>query len=288
MSYLLSVLDNLSERQKSLIISNKNMFRAFCEDISYEQDIEIEDVITEVNDYLKDTLDNTVFTEPRSAKINTKELSYLEMNRQYNIWHKDMVVEPLIKALLFKKYISKGYTIEEVECFQFDDSELKEVRENIKNITDNYELRKPQVISWESGGDRKNRKKKADLYIEILNLLDDVKDGMSKTAILRVLKKDNGSWRKVSNEVIDYLLSKNIVIKINKKYYLSKNVSQRETPYHRKVYESLSDEPKSATKILKEIGYNNKKGRERLLKVLDVMKQYDYVEKVGTKWSVIQ
>jgi hypothetical protein len=288
MDYLVSVFDNLSERQKSLIVSNKNMFRAFCEDISYEHNLEIDIVITQVNEYLKNKLDNTIFTNPKTKKMNTKELSYLEMNRQYSIWHKQMVSEPLIKAILFKKYISKGYSVEEIQCFQFDEGEIKYAHQVLNSLTDNFELRKPQVISWESGGDRKDRKKKADLYIQILNLLEDNKMGMSKTGLLRALKKDNGSWRKVSNEVIDYLLSKAIVIKINKKYYLSKNISEKETPYHRKVYESISEKPKSITKMLKELGYNNKKGRERLLKVLDVMKQYDYVEKVGTKWSVIQ
>ena len=73
---------------------------------------------------------------------------------------------------------------------------------------------------------------------------------------------------------------------MNKKYYLSKYISEKETPYHRKVYESIYEEPKSITKILKELGYNNKRGRERLLKVLEIMEQYDYVERKGTKWGV--
>ena len=286
MDYLISVFDNLSERQKSLIISNKNMFRAFCEDIAYEHDLNIDEVVNEVSSHLKQKLENTTYLDIKPKKIDIKESSYLEMNRQYTLWHKNMVSEPLIKAILFKKYIAKGYTIEEIECFQFDDLEIQEAKLTLDKLTDNYDLRKPQVINWESGGDRKDRRKKADLYIQILNLLEQETDGISKTGILRLLKKDNGSWRKISNEVIDYLLAKGIVIKINKKYYLSKNISKKETPYHRKVYESLSEQSKSATKLLKELGYNNKKGRERLLKVLEVMKQYDYVEKVGTKWCV--
>ena len=288
MDYLVSVFDNLSERQKSLIVSNKDMFRAFCEDISYEHNLEIDEVINQVNDYLKHKLDNTIFTNAESKKINTKELSYLEMNRQYSIWHKQMVSEPLVKAILFKKYISKGYSLEEIQCFQFDEGDIKYAHEILNKLTDNFDLKKPQVISWESGGDRKDRKKKADLYIQILNLLEVNKVGMSKTDLLRTLKKDNGSWRQVSKEVIDYLLAKGLVMKINKKYYLSKNISEKETPYHRQVYVSISDEPKSVTKILKELGYNNKRGRDRLIKVLEVMQQYDYVEKVGTRWSVIE
>ena len=73
----------------------------------------------------------------------------------------------------------------------------------------------------------------------------------------------------------------------NKKYYLSKNVSNRETPYHRKVYECLYENPKSITKILKELGYNNQKGRERLTKVLGIMEHHEYVEKEGQRWKVV-
>jgi len=286
MESVILVYQSLSDRQKDLISSNTDMFNAFCEDLSYEHNIDLKSIESEVKKLIKNKLDNTIYNSINDKKMNPKELSYLEMNRQYSIWHEEMIMQPLVNALIFKKYIAKGYKIEEIECFQFDESEIRLAKESLKKISEIIDLKKPQVISWESGGNRKDRKKKANLYIEILNLLEENKEGMSKTGILRALKKDNGSWRKISNDVFDYLLGKNIVMKLNKKYYLSKYISEKETPYHRKVYESIYEEPKSITKILKELGYNNKRGRERLLKVLEIMEQYDYVERKGTKWGV--
>jgi hypothetical protein len=290
MDTITNVFEKLSERQRDLIINNKDMFDAFCEDFAQEHNISLNDIISEVNILvgdIKDRLDNTIYNSIPKKPINLKEVSYLEMNRQYTIWHEDMVLKPLINALIYKKYISKGYKIDEIECFQFDEGEIQKAKDSLTTLTEISDFKKPQVISWESGGNRKDRKKKADLYIEILNLLEEDKDGMTKTGILRKLKKDNGSWRPVSNEIFDYLLSKNIALKINKKYYLSKNVSKRETPYHRKVYECLYENPKSITKILKELGYNNQKGRERLINVLKIMEQHEYVEKDGRKWKVV-
>lgn len=142
----------------------------------------------------------------------------------------------------------------------------------------------PQPV-LDSGNNFRVKQKKAKLMNEILEVL--MEGGMSKTDILKTLNKDNASWRAISRDVLNYLIARNMVVSLGRKYYLSKNNSFRESPFHRKVYAILCDGPKTTTALLNGVGYNNPKGRKKLEEVLSLMISERFVVKSGNKWELI-
>lgn len=137
---------------------------------------------------------------------------------------------------------------------------------------------------WDEGNNFTVKQKKAKLMNECLDILQ--QSGYSKTEMLKLLNKDNVSWRRLATEVLDYMVARGMVIKVAKKYYIHNNQTFRETSFHRKVYSALCEGPQTTSAILRKIGYNNPKGRDKLFQVLTIMRNEDLVHKDGRFWNL--
>ena len=137
---------------------------------------------------------------------------------------------------------------------------------------------------WNLGGNFKTQEKKAKLLEDIKKQLN--YEGLSKTGLLRAMNKDNPSWRLVCEEVLQYMVAKKIVVKMASKYYLTTNHSHRETPFHRNIYSALIEGSKSTSALLITIGYNNPKGRKKLLQALQIMVRERFVIRDGKYWKL--
>ena len=139
---------------------------------------------------------------------------------------------------------------------------------------------------WNLGGGFKTQEKKANLLEEIKTQL--LNEGKSKTSLLRSMNKDNPSWRSICDEVLYYMVAKKIIVKIASKYYLATNQSHRETPFHRQIYSKLIDSPQTTSSLLIAIGYNNPKGRRKLLQALQIMIRERFIYKDGKYWKLVE
>ena len=109
---------------------------------------------------------------------------------------------------------------------------------------------------------------------------------ISKTELLRNIGKDNSSWRVVCNVVLEYMISRGILIMSERKYYYATKYNNREHGYHRKIYELIVDSPQSKTSILKEMGYNNTKGRQKLSNALEQLSIEGMIIRQGGSWVI--
>ena len=125
------------------------------------------------------------------------------------------------------------------------------------------------------------------LMKQIVDLLKQSPNGITKTEILTNLKK-NGSWRQLRNDVLDYLEVTNKVRKVGTKYYHISNAGKvLETEFHRRVFESLSSGDKSLNKIMQVVGYNNQTGRRKVKSVLHLLWREGLVSKtVSGNWAI--
>lgn len=199
-----------------------------------------------------------------------------------------------LNSLMSSPTIRQAYVEEMVDEFDVDKEELSNLlnemhEEHLSKIV-SVEVPKLKVIKkkpiWNLGGNFKTQQMKAEVMNEILDMLE-LEGGKSKTQMLRALNKDNITWRTITSEVLDYLLGNNLIVKLTNKYYLHSNQSFRESKIHRTIYSLLSEKPHTTSSLLRGIGYNNPKGKIKLLQALRIMEQELLVAKEGKYWGLI-
>jgi hypothetical protein len=82
------------------------------------------------------------------------------------------------------------------------------------------------------------------------------------------------------------MISRGILIMSERKYYYATKYNNREHGYHRKIYELIVDSPQSKTSILKEMGYNNTKGRQKLSNALEQLSIEGMIIRQGGSWII--
>ena len=92
---------------------------------------------------------------------------------------------------------------------------------------------KPTPV-WDEGNDFKTKQKKAKIMNEILDSLR--LEGKSMTNLLKSINKDNTTWRNLAKEVINYMVARELIVKVGSKYYISADKQHRESNFHRKIY----------------------------------------------------
>ena len=276
MEELFNLFNELSEAQRKLVLETPSLLDAFCADASRKIGVDVEVLklhISKLDAYAKGEAEKVIRLEKSVKAIKDKGLRLIELQGERNKWYQEMVAEPLINAIAIREIMDEGnsYT-ESVRVLESSTggSYLAKAKRMMERTTDLTPIiRKPTLLSWDDGTDQKNREKKATIYHEILNHLKGTNEGISKTQLLRGISKDNSSWRVVCNSVLDYMVSRDILIHVNRKYYYAQNYNNREHGYHRTIYELIVDAPQSMTSILKVMGYNNAKGRKKLSHALD-------------------
>jgi len=168
------------------------------------------------------------------------------------------------------------------EYFRTEYSNIKE-EQTVVNIPLKVVKPTPQ---WDKGETFIVKHRKATLMNEILEVLQET-NGISKTAILLKLGKDNVSWRKIFTDVSEYMLARGNIKKISTKYYLSNQSVYRECEFHRELYALLYEGPKTTTYLMKKMRYNNPKGRVKVLQALNMMVEEKIVQKESRYWCLL-
>lgn len=174
----------------------------------------------------------------------------------------------------------------------FDKTELKKYLLELKPTNNSAEeIEIPLKISkpapqWDKGESFVVKHKKATLMNEVLDVLNEY-NGLSKSAILLKIGKDNVSWRTMFDDIIEYMIARDSVKKISTKYYISNNSIYRECDFHRKLYSLLYAGPKTTTSLMKSLNYNNPKGRSKVLQALNMMVNEKIVQRESKYWVLL-
>jgi len=293
MDELFNLFNELSETQRKLVLGTPTLLDAFCADASKKIGVDIETLkmhLNKLDAYAKGEAERVVKLEKSVNAIKDKGLRLIELQGEKNKWYETMVLEPMVRALAVRELMDEGRTFQDANekiDSKYGETYLAKARRMLERKSDITPLiRKPTLLSWDDGTDRKNREKKATIYHEILNHLKGNNQGISKTQLLRNIGKDNSSWREISNVVLEYMVSRDILVHVNRKYYYAQNYNNREHGYHRKIYELIADAPQSKTSILKVMGYNNAKGRKKLSHALDQLAIEGLIVNDGGTWCV--
>jgi hypothetical protein len=111
------------------------------------------------------------------------------------------------------------------------------------------------------------------------------KPDLTKTEILKAIKKDKGEWRAAAKEVLLYLTAKNQIAKVGPRYHHTLHQPRMvETDFTRKVFECLYADELTVNGIVKLIGYDNSYGRRKVKRTLDLLKSEGLVSHKGYVW----
>ena len=294
MEELYDLFNELSDKQRKLVIETPTLLNAFCAEASEKIGVDIEVLKThllKLDAYAKGEADRVVRLTKSIDAVKDKSLRLIERQSGREFWYQELIATPLALALAVREQMDDGVDYDSaLERAQSEEyaGELEKAEIRLGRISDLTSLiQKPQLIRWDDGSTRAQREKKATMYHDILNHIKKQDAGMTKTELLRSVGKDNSSWRSVCGEVLDYMVSREIIINQGRKYHHASTFHSREHGYHRTIYELIVKSPQTKTSILKNMGYNNAKGRTKLSKALDLMMVEGLLTTDGTKWSVI-
>jgi hypothetical protein len=290
-------IESLSESQREAIISSPSIREGFTKQLSVKLETPYEDVKLEMERYVAENTKN-ISKIIQINKVDTKPLfnNSFEIQRERMKLYEDMVVEPLAKALALTKYLEKGYTLKDLEKVEINN--LDEYKRRVRNMEGVLPLIEyPEYPSWDMGDSKKVKERKIKLHDLFLTTLLQSNIPLSKSVMLKRVGLDNITHRKIADDVLNYLVSRNKVIKFGKKFIYYDNTTVAEKDIHRFVYELLYENPLSETKIIQELysaGYShgygisiNKRGRLKLRnEVLAPLFQHDLLIKEGMYWKV--
>ena len=293
MDELFSLFNELSESQRTLVLNTPSLLDAFCAEASENLGIDTEIVkahLSKLGAMVQGEVERVVRLSESYGAVKDKSLRMIERQNDRDMWYQQFVLEPMALAYAVRELMNDGMDYDSAsEYAQSEDfsADLDAIKQRLSRSPDlSSIIVKPRVVRWDDGSTQAHREKKAVIYHEVLSMLKATNAKMTKTQILRELGKDNSSWRSVCSEVLDYMVSREIVISVGNKFVHSKHYSEREQSYHRAIYEMLCNEPMSQTSILKSMGYQNTKGRSKLKKALELMMVEGLVDTDGRKWFV--
>jgi len=290
-------IESLSESQKEAIISSPSIREGFTKKLSVKLETPYEDIKIEMERYVAENTKN-VGKIIQLNNIKNKPLfnNSFELQRERMKLYEDMIVEPLAKALALTKYLEKGYTLEDLNKVEINN--LDEYKRRVRNMDGILPLIEyPDYPSWDMGDSKKIKERKVKLHDLFLTTLSESDVPLSKSVMLKRVGLDNITHRLIADDVLDYLISRNKIIKFGKKFIYYNYADISEQDIHRFVYELLYNNPLSETKIIQELyvaGYSkgygisiNKRGRLKLRnEVLAPLFQHQLIIKEGMYWKV--
>ena len=293
MEELFSLFNELSESQRTLVLNTPSLLDAFCAEASENLGVDTEIVkahLSKLGAMVKGEVERVVRLSESYGAVKDKSMRMIERQNDRDLWYEQFVLEPLSIAYAVRDLMNEGMDYDSastmVQAKEFS-ADLDSIKQRLSRSPDLSSIVvKPRVVRWDDGSTQAQREKKAQMYHEVLSILKATQVKMTKTQILRELGKDNSSWRKVCSEVLEYMVSREIIVSVGNKFIHGKNYHEREQTYHRTVYEMLCDSPMTQTSILKKIGYQNTKGRAKLKKALELMMVEGLVDTDGKKWFV--
>lgn len=277
---------SLSAEDQEMLVENPIMRDMFSETWSKEFRLPLEEVSASISQIIAKREGDVaaVFT----PKVVVKEVSPQGTYYELMSWHERDIVNPLCEALWRRSVVEGGVSYEESQSLSPSTEDLEPFRRQVFQIIRNSPLSPPRPPELIYGLSTRAQERRAKLLRSFSRVLGQNKDGLSKTQLLTMLNKDNGSWRGVADEVLEYMLQTGKAIKTGTIYYSTNHAPiERENSYHRLVYEYLSTHgPCSVSTILSHMGYNNSKGRQKMRQILQQLQDEGFVSSEGRKWKV--
>jgi len=163
----------------------------------------------------------------------------------------------------------------------------KRIAQSNDDVDEVMQIRK-RLVSLSNADSFDIRRKKASLLDGVMGVLEVAENGLAKTEILRQLKKDNGTWRQITQEVLNYLLMNGTIVKVGCQYYLSNGLLKRNASFHKRVYDVISENMSvSKSFILNRLRYRNPAGNSKLNEALSLMEEEGFIEEsIEGRWKV--
>jgi hypothetical protein len=276
----------LSSEDQEMLIENSVMRDMFSETWAQEFDLSVAEVVSSIASIMAKVNGNLdeVFAPTVVVSKAPVQKTYYELMD----WHDKEVVEPLALAFWRKSLVESGVMYSQAQLQNPVSTDLDIYRRQVMQMIKNSPMSAPKPPELIYGLSTKAQERRARLLRSFTRVLGQFPEGMSKTQLLHNLSKDNGSWRGVADEVLDYMLQTGKAVKVGTIYYSTNHAPlERENSYHRLVYEFLSTNgASSVTTLLNHMGYNNSKGRKKIRQILHQLYEEGYIISEGRKWNV--
>ena len=277
----------LSADDQEMLMENSVMRDMFSETWAQEFDLPVEEVLSTITSIMAKVTGDLEEVFAQKVVVSKKapvQKTYYELMD----WHDKEIVEPLALAFWRKSLVESGLTYSQAQLQNPVSADLDIYRRQVMHMIKNSPMSAPKPPELIYGLSTKAQERRARLLRSFTRVLGQVSDGMSKTQLLHKLSKDNGSWRGIADEVLDYMLQTGKAVKVGTLYYSTNHAPlERENSYHRLVYEYLSTNGAcSVTTLLNHMGYNNSKGRKKIRQILHQLYEEGYVVPQGRTWKV--
>lgn len=181
-----------------------------------------------------------------------------------------------------------------------DEYTIEEIKDNLTQIIENnIHCEVAEVVVVEEvvphaplldtgrfeGLNRNERERVMTLLRMIEGIIKNNAQGITKTGILKAMRKDNSHWRKEVGKLLNYLLIDEL-IQLNGRNYYPMNiiVKSRERKIHRNIYELLSQNSMTLTELYKATGTNGGKSREIVKSALKDLQNEGYIILDNRRW----
>lgn len=276
----------LSADDQEMLMENSVMRDMFSETWAQEFNLPVVEVLSTITAIMAKVSGN--LEEVFSSKVVVAKKPVQKTYYELMDWHDKEIVEPLALAFWRKSLVESGLTYSQAQLQNPVSTDLDIYRRQVMHMIKNSPMSAPKPPELIYGLSTKAQERRARLLRSFTRVLGQVPDGMSKTQLLHKLSKDNGSWRGIADEVLDYMLQTGKAVKVGTIYYSTNHAPlERENSYHRLVYEYLSANGAcSVTTLLNHMGYNNSKGRKKIRQILHQLYEEGYVVPKGRKWEI--
>tara|TARA_B100000745_G_C20121275_1_gene383902 strand:+ start:516 stop:1169 length:654 start_codon:yes stop_codon:yes gene_type:complete len=148
--------------------------------------------------------------------------------------------------------------------------------------------KRPQLRAHDSEGkSRKSHYREMEQKTAILGIVDKHPKGISKTAILGLLRKDNGHWRPLITRWIRDMVGDKVIQTDGSRFYpYNVPYQTRESELHRRIYECLGTKKGALlfTEIAQAVKCHGGKTRYLVHQGLKDLEEMGYVECQNRRW----
>ncbi len=264
-----SAYDTLPEWDRQGISTNDMMRQRFIESFNHQNpqhiDLYLEHLLALENRDVE-RLEATRETLCNYNEFEHHILNAAEDNHQ---------IEQQVRASIVQNKVVEGMDFEDALAYSPTRIEYDEAHRYVRNLN-NIPLNRHDVLLRE--------------IMEALNNAPSLygKPDLTKTEILKAIKKDKGEWRTAAKEVLLYLTAKSQIAKVGSRYHHANHQPRMvETDFTRKVFECLYADNLTINGIVKLIGYDNSYGRRKVKRTLDLLQSEGLVTHKGYVWHQV-
>lgn len=190
-------------------------------------------------------------------------------------------------AKLVHQNANDEYTIEEIKNNLTTIIENKvEVIETDIVVVKEKTSQSPMIDTGRFDGMNRGERERAMTLLRMIEgIIKNNNQGITKTGILKSMRKDNSHWRKEIGKLLNYLLIDGL-IQLNGRNYYPMNivVKSRERKIHRNIYELLSESSLTLTELYMKTGNNGGKSRELVKSALRDLQNEGYIVLDNRRW----